>query len=61
MASSPLSGVLSPAQIAIVQQARQALRPQPQAQPAENAQPPVRNAARPTPARGRGQIIDISV
>ncbi len=66
MASSPLSGVLSPAQLAVVQQARAALlrppvRPAVQAQPAESIQAQPSNAARPVPPRGRGQIVNIVV
>jgi hypothetical protein len=67
MAISSLSGVLSPAQIAIVQQARalvarpavpQATASLPQEQAPERGQ----RAAQPTPPRGRrGSIINITV
>lgn len=66
MATSPLSGVLSPAQIAILQQARAALnRPSasPDAQPRANEASPAKaadSAAR-LASRGRGQIINITV
>jgi len=65
MSTSPLSGVLSPAQIAIIQQARARIV-QPQATAtAEAAKPPATGpaqpAARPAPPRGRGQIINIVV
>jgi hypothetical protein len=69
MSSSPLSSVLSPAQIAIVQQAR-AMVAKPRVEPA--AQSPMSlQAASPSKAqtsssvqpmpRGRGQIINITV
>jgi hypothetical protein len=65
MAVSPLSSVLSPAQIAILQQARAALArpsvPSP-AQPQGNAAPAgVPEPAAPLALRGRGQIINITV
>jgi hypothetical protein len=66
MAISSLSGVLSPAQIAIVQQARALVaRPQmPQAAaslPQEAGPERGQRAAQPTPPRGRGSIINITV
>jgi hypothetical protein len=66
MAISSLSGVLSPAQIAIVQQAR-ALVARPQVPQAAAAPPQERGperaprAAQPAPPRGRGSIINITV
>jgi hypothetical protein len=61
MATSPLSSVLSPAQIAIVQQAR-ALVARPNVQQAAQVKEPApaQRAASPTP-RGRGAIINITV
>jgi hypothetical protein len=66
MAVSPLANVLSPAQIAVLQQARAALaRP-----PAPSPNQPPRNmpvsakapdAASPLATRGRGQIVNITV
>jgi hypothetical protein len=63
MASSPLSGVLSPAQIAVVQQARTLVaRPQVQGAPTQADQPaPTQPPAAPGPVRGRGAIINITV
>jgi hypothetical protein len=61
MATSPLSSVLSPAQIAVVQQARALVaqpRP-PQAVQATETAPPQR--AVPPTAQGRGRIINITV
>jgi len=62
MATSPLSSVLSPAQIAIVQQAR-ALVAQPRTQsPAPASEPaPPQSQTSPQPVRGRGAIINITV
>jgi hypothetical protein len=61
MASSPLVGTLSSAQIAVVQQARQAIRPQGPAQKNELAQTQAQKPVRSAPPRCRGQIIDITV
>jgi len=65
MSSSPLSGVLSPAQIAIIQQARALVaRPQTQAaQPArsEPSASPAQPSQAASPVRGRGQIVNITV
>jgi len=64
MALSPLSGVLSPAQIAVIQQAR-ALVARPQAQQGASTQTdqpaPTQPPATPGPVRGRGAIINITV
>jgi len=65
MALSPLSGVLSPAQIAVVQQAR-ALVARPQAQQgastqSDQAAPPTQPPVTHGPVRGRGAIINITV
>jgi hypothetical protein len=64
MALSPLSGVLTPAQIAVVQQAR-ALVARPQAQqgaPTQSDQAaPTQPRVGPGPVRGRGAIINITV
>jgi len=61
MASSPLSGILSAAQIAAIQQARATIqgRTPPQTNDLAQTQPDKRIPA--PPARGRGQIIDITV
>jgi hypothetical protein len=59
MASSPVTGALSAAQIAAIQEARSIIRAQTAVQKNDLAQAPVQNPAR--PSRGRGQIIDISV
>jgi len=64
MALSPLSGVLSPAQIAVVQQARALVaRPQtPQGGPTQSDQSaPTQPPVTPGPVRGRGAIINITV
>lgn len=65
MATSSLSGVLSPAQIAIVQQARALVaRPQvSEAAPAANERAPeqAQRATQPMAPRGRGSIINITV
>jgi hypothetical protein len=61
MASSPVSGALSAAQIAAIQEARSIIRAQTAAQKNDLAQAPAQNPARPNPARGRGSIIDITV
>jgi hypothetical protein len=64
MATTPLSGVLSPAQIAVLQQARAALArsiavpAQPEAAPSSGKA--AESLAPPTP-RGRGQIVNIVV
>jgi len=61
MAVSPLSTVLSPAQIAVVQQARALVaRPQPQ-QPAQAQEPTPAQRPVSSPPRGRGAIINITV
>jgi hypothetical protein len=62
MAISPLSSVLSPAQIAIVQQAR-ALVAQPRTPPPTAASEPAspRSQTSAQPVRGRGAIINITV
>ncbi len=66
MAISSLSGVLSPAQIAIVQQARALVArpqvPQAAAEPPRGRGPePAQRTAQPSPPRGRGSIINITV
>lgn len=63
MATTPLSGVLSPAQIAVLQQARAALA-RSIAVPAQTGATPSSGKAAdsPLPApRGRGQIVNIVV
>ncbi len=67
MATSPLSSTLSPAQIAIVQQARahiQAARPKPAgavSRPAPGQQASAASAAPTAPVQGRGRIVNIVV
>jgi len=64
MVTTPISSVLSPAQIAILQQARVLVaRPQAAAPAPNAAQPPTQssNTGAPPPARGRGQIVNITV
>jgi hypothetical protein len=62
MATTPLSGVLSPTQIAVLQQARAALA---RSIAPEQAGTPSRGRAADSPAapapRGRGQIVNIVV
>jgi hypothetical protein len=61
MATSPLSSVLSPAQIAVVQQAR-ALVARPKVQQAVQANEPAPTQRTTSPTqRGRGSIINITV
>jgi hypothetical protein len=64
MATTPLSGVLSPAQIAVLQQARAALA-RSIAMPGQPAMAPSSGKATDSPvpptARGRGQIVNIVV
>lgn len=62
MASSPLSGVLSPAQIAVVQQARALIaRPTPPAAAQKTEPIEAQRPASPSLVRGRGAIINITV
>ena len=63
MATTPLSGVLSPAQIAVLQQARAALARSiaPTAQAAAPSSGKAADSPVPPAPRGRGQIVNIVV
>jgi hypothetical protein len=61
MASSPVSGTLSAAQIAAIQEARAIIRAQTAVPKNDLAQTQAQTPAPARPTRGRGSIIDITV